>query len=179
MWRGIVLRHIGPIQLTALLLVLATLISWHTPRAIMRTFPSGAVIVGYARVVDGDTLDLSGTRIRLHGIDAPEITQTCKIAGRVYQCGLLAAQALSGLVRGQRIRCDPSGLDRYGRTIARCTTESTGVDIEAWMVRQGYAVAYTRYSHAYAVDELFARARGRGIWAGTFEWPWDYRHEAR
>ncbi len=178
-WRNVVVRHIGAIRLVGLLLVLAALVSWRTPHSIIQTHLPTAVLVGYARVIDGDTLDLSGTRIRLHGIDAPEIRQPCTTSGRIYQCGLLAAQALADLVRGRRMRCDTMGLDPYGRTIARCTTEGDGKDIESWMVRQGYAVAYTRYSYAYLTDELIARGERRGIWAGTFEWPWDYRHEAR
>ena len=84
-------------------------------------------------------------------------TQTCTIADQVYRCGERATQALADLVRGQALRCDPLGLDRYRRTIGRCKIESTGQDIESWMVRQGYAVAYTRYSYAYVHDELIAR----------------------
>jgi endonuclease YncB( thermonuclease family) len=140
---------------------------------------SAGAIAGYASVIDGETLDLSGIRIRLHGIDAPESTQTCTTAAKVYRCGDRATQAMVDLVRGQTVRCDPMGMDRYGRTIAGCKIENTGQDIEAWMVRQGHAVAYTRYSYEYVPDELVARVARRGLWAGTFEWPWDYRREMR
>jgi endonuclease YncB( thermonuclease family) len=127
-----------------LLTVATILVGWNTIRPVARTYQSGGAIVGYARVIDGDTLDLSGTRIRLHGIDAPEATQTCTIAEQVYRCGERATQALADLVRGQALRCDPLGLDRYRRTIGRCKIESTGQDIGSWMVRQGHAVAYAR-----------------------------------
>jgi endonuclease YncB( thermonuclease family) len=166
-------------DLAALLTVATILVGWNMILPVARTSHSGGAIVGYARVIDGDTLDLSGARIRLHGIDAPESTRTCTIAERVYRCGEWVTQALADLVRGQALRCDPLGLDPYRRTIGRCKIESTGQDIESWMVRQGYAVAYTHYSYAYVHDELVARISGRGLWAGTFEWPWDYRHEAR
>ncbi len=175
----VVTRHLGTIRLTVLLSITAILIGWHTILPTAHTQQSGGAIAGYARVIDGDTLDLSGTRIRLHGIDAPESTQTCTTAEQVYRCGDRATQALANLVRGQTVLCDPMGTDRYRRTIARRSIETTGQDIESWMVRQGFAVAYTRYSYDYVPDELVARLARRGLWSGTFEWPWDYRRETR
>jgi endonuclease YncB( thermonuclease family) len=176
---AVVRRHVGTIRLAVLLAVLATLAGWHLLQPNVPRLRSPEARLGYAQVIDGDTIDLAGTRIRLHGIDAPEATQTCTMGTQLYPCGHLATRALADLVRGQPIRCDPLGLDRYRRTVARCVIERTGQDIEAQMVRQGYAVAYTRFSYDYVADELVARAARRGIWADAFEWPWVYRGEAR
>jgi endonuclease YncB( thermonuclease family) len=162
-----------------LLTIAIILVGWNSILPVARTYRSGGAIVGYARVIDGDTLDLSGARIRLRGIDAPEATQTCTIAEQVYRCGERATQALADLIRGQALRCDPLGLDQYRRTIGRCKIIALASTSDPRWVRQGYAVAYTRYSCAYVHDELVARISGRGLWAGTFEWPWVYRHEAR
>jgi endonuclease YncB( thermonuclease family) len=134
---------------------------------------------GPARVIDGDTIEIANTRIRLYGIDAPEAAQTCSINNRSYRCGENATRALAGLVQGHEVRCDPTGFDRYRRTIARCEIADSSVSINSWLVRQGLAVAYRRYSHAYVSDEYIARAAHRGLWAGTFEMPWDFRHESR
>jgi endonuclease YncB( thermonuclease family) len=134
-------------------------------------------IAGHPRVIDGDTIDLSGTRIRLHGIDAPELTQTCMMGVQPYQCGTRSTLALADFMRGHVVRCIPVDVDQYRRTIARCHTEDGNIDINAWLVRQGLAVAYRRYSVEYLADELAARIAGRGLWAGAFQMPWDYRDE--
>jgi endonuclease YncB( thermonuclease family) len=156
------------------------LVVWHSfgPTASVSRH-AARVIVGYARVIDGDTIDVAGTRIRLHGIDAPESTQICVIDSRPYRCGERATLALGDLVRGHTVRCDSMGLDRYRRTLARCRLTENNLDIEGWLVRQGFAVAFRRYSSEYLVDEVLARIANRGLWAGTFQWPWDYRAETR
>jgi hypothetical protein len=114
------------------------------------------------------------TEVRLFGIDAPELTQSCTRAGRPWTCGAAASQQLSKLVAGKPVSCIATGLDRHGRTVARCT--AGGVDLNRAMVAAGYAVAYRRYSMAYVSAEESARVARRGIWSGTFEQPSEVRH---
>lgn len=126
---------------------------------------------GGARVLDGDTFDLAGERIRLQGVDAFERDQTC--AGR--PCGEASRRALQRLVSGRQVSCRPVDTDRYGRTVATCT--AGGRDLGAEMVRSGHALAYERYSRAYVDEEREARREGSGAWAyGGFIDPADYRH---
>ena len=135
-------------------------------------------IIGRASVTDGDTVVIHGTRVRLFGIDAPESAQSCEdAAGRDYRCGQRAALALADRIGESPITCEPRDTDRYGRTVAVCRKD--GEDLNAWMVEQGYAVAFRRYSTAYGSQEGAARAAKRGLWAGTFEDPSEYRRTAR
>lgn len=132
-------------------------------------------ITGRASVIDGDTLDIHGQRIRLEGVDAPESSQTCADPeGEPWRCGQKAALALSDLIGQKPVRCVPSTKDRYGRTIATCDLD--GEDLGKWLVANGWAVAYRHYSDRYIPDEEEAKAKRRGIWAGSFTMPWDYRH---
>jgi endonuclease YncB( thermonuclease family) len=200
-WRSFAADHVGTLRLGLLLVIATALLVWrpyppatemspqssvvagfprvYRPTAATPRIAAGLVgpIAGYPRVVDGDTIDISGTRIRLHGIDAPEATQTCTIGGQRYQCGARSTMALADFIRGHMVRCIPVGLDQYRRTIARCHTEEGNIDINAWLVRQGLAVAYRRYSVEYLADELRAHMAGRGLWAGSFQMPRDYRAE--
>jgi endonuclease YncB( thermonuclease family) len=133
---------------------------------------------GRARVVDGDTLDVGGVRVRLNAIDAPERHQTCiNAAGDPYPCGELARAALARIVEGQNIRCHALYFDRYKRTVAKCFAGPS--DIAALMVRYGQAVAYTRYGMDYVAAEQEARAEHRGIWAGSFQPPELWRQNSR
>ena len=135
-------------------------------------------IVGRASVTDGDTVVIRDTRIRLHGIDAPESAQLCKdAAGRDYRCGQVAALALSDRIGASPISCEPRDTDRYGRTVAVCRKETE--DLNGWMVRQGYAIAYRRYSTEYVQAEAEAKAAKLGIWAGTFLEPSEWRKAKR
>jgi len=114
--------------------------------------------------------------IRLAGIDAPESDQPCTDAGnRPWACGRVATQELVAHVAGRPLTCHPSGLDRYRRVLATCAL-ADGSDINAWMVQQGWALAYTQYSDAYRGEEAQAQAAARGIWRGSFMPPWDWRH---
>lgn len=135
---------------------------------------AGKALVGVASIIDGDTLDIHGTRLRLHGIDAPESGQMCRDGNdRPWRCGQQAALALSDRIARTPLRCHGQGGDRYGRIIAICYLN--GEDINAWMVMQGWAMAYIRYSHDYAHQQTIARAKGWGIWQGTVTAPWDWR----
>jgi endonuclease YncB( thermonuclease family) len=131
--------------------------------------------IGTATVVDGDTIAISGLRVRLEGIDAPEVGQTCGSAttGLLWRCGTEASGALSRFIRGKDVRCEPRGLDKYGRTLGVCFLGDQ--DINAWMVRQGYAWAFVKYSVKYVKEEEMARAQRLGIWQGEAALPWDYR----
>lgn len=129
------------------------------------------VIAGSATVADGDTLHLDGRRIRLQGMDAPELAQTCERNGASWPCGTTARFALAEMVQRGEVFCTSSGADAYGRALARCTVG--GVDIAEELVRQGLAVAYGR--QGYTAAEAEARAASRGMWAGRFERPQDFR----
>lgn len=134
-------------------------------------------IAGRASVIDGDTIEIHGQRIRLSGIDAIESRQRCTRADGPWACGRQSAFALAGLIGEAPIQCRSDGRDRYGRLLAVCFKGAE--DINHWMVSQGWAVAYRRYSLAYADAESEAREKQRGIWAGSFEMPWDWRRRAR
>ncbi len=125
-------------------------------------------------VVDGDSLRAGGREIRLSGIDAPELAQTCRDAsGREWACGRAARSRLEALV-AQGVTCADRGQDRYGRTLAVCSAQ--GIDIGAALVREGLAVNFM--TGGYAAQEDAARAEARGIWSGAFERPeqWRRRH---
>ncbi|HEV2124285.1 MAG TPA: thermonuclease family protein [Chloroflexota bacterium] len=113
----------------------------------------------------------------MHGIDAPELDQSCTRDGRAWACGQEAADQLKRLVTGRELRCDPVGTDQHDRTLARCY--QGGVDINRIMVESGYAVAYRKYSSEFVAAEEEAKAAKRGIWASTFELPSVYRQEDR
>lgn len=143
----------------------------------VRILRGTAALSGPARAVDGDTLVLGGTRIRLHGIDAPESAQSCRAGGRLWACGRAATRALAGLVRGKWVACEERERDRYGRVVAMCAV--AGRDLNALMVADGWAFAYRQYSRAYVAEETRARAARRGIWRGEAVAPWDWRRGKR
>lgn len=146
-----------------------------------------ADVVGIPRIVDGDTVEISGTKIRLEGIDAAESDQLCLDArGARWACGIAARDALERHASGKVWTCRPKELDRYGRTVATCFAERDekgthnlrtlgGEDVDRWMVRQGWALAFVRYSQSYVAEEAAAREGRAGLWAGAFIAPWDWR----
>lgn len=123
------------------------------------------------RVVDGDTFDLEGLRIRLFGIDAPEYGQSCG----PLDCGKAALNALADILSAGPVRCDPIGTDLYGRSLARC--RAGGFDVNREMVRRGMAWAFVRYADDYAADERVAKTSGIGIWQHPSQPAWEYRAE--
>jgi endonuclease YncB( thermonuclease family) len=136
---------------------------------------SAADLAGVPRVVDGDTVIIGDTRIRLEGIDAPETDQFCLDAdGKKWTCGISARNALDKHVAGRSVVCADKGRDRYGRTLAVCSIGAE--DLNAWMVQEGLALAYIQYSNAYVREEAESRAARRGLWAGAFIAPWEWRH---
>lgn len=131
-------------------------------------------LAGRARLVDGDTIEVAGRTVRLHGIDAPETAQGClDSSGDPFPCGTRATEALRALIAGRRVVCAGDEHDRYGRLIAIC--RAGGVDLNAEMVRRGMAVAYEDYSDDYLPEQAEARDAGRGLWAGAFEPPAEVR----
>ena len=137
-----------------------------------------ADITGHPRIVDGDTLAFGRARVRIFGIDAPEAAQTCLDRQSLpYACGTAATQAMRAIIADHDLDCRERDIDRYGRTVAQCFAGS--LDIGRELVREGWAVAFRRYSRLYDPDEAEARAADRGIWSGRFQWPWDWRREHR
>jgi endonuclease YncB( thermonuclease family) len=136
---------------------------------------SAETLSGPARVIDGDTIELAGERVRLHGIDTPEARQLCEAEGAEYRCGDMATAYLAGLTQGNQVSCQGAKRDRYKRLIAVCYVG--GNDLSAALVRAGWAVAYRRYSMDYVDDEDAARSDGVGMWCGSFEMPWEWRRK--
>lgn len=135
------------------------------------------LIAGTASVIDGDTLEIHGRRIRLHGIDAPESRQTCRQGDREIRCGQQAALALADRIARRPVSCEVRDMDRYGRSVARCS--AGGEDLNGWMVAQGHAVAYRQYSKDYVTLEEHARAVKQCIWATEFMMPAEWRKASK
>lgn len=130
---------------------------------------------GPVYVIDGDTLAMGDSRIRLEGIDAPETDQACEHARGTVACGKAATLFLRDMIGDQPVSCRASSTDRYGRAIATCFLN--GTNLNALMVRSGWAMAYRRYSSAYIQEEEAARQDVRGIWSTRFIAPWDWRRQ--
>ncbi len=135
--------------------------------------PARADITGKARVIDGHTFEVAGRRVRLHGIHAPALDQTCQWPGRTIDCGTLAKLALMDLTTGTDVVCRPRDRDPDGPFVAVCFAD--GFDIGRNMVHTGWALAYRPHSTVYIDTEEAARKAKRGMWRGTFVAPWDWR----
>lgn len=139
---------------------------------LLLALPAGAQV----RVIDGDTMDVNGTKVRLWGIDAPEGEQSCQRDSVAWLCGQESAKQLRELVRGKEVACREVDRDRYKRSVAVCSAGET--EINVWMAREGWALDYRQYSKgAYAAAEKEAREAKRGLWAGTFVPPWEWRRK--
>lgn len=147
------------------------------PSTIINSAVGAHTITGRASVIDGDTIEIHGTRIRLFGIDAPESDQSCTVQGKAFRCGQRAAFALSDEIGNKVINCQPKDRDRYGRVVAVCLVD--GKDINAWMVAKGWALAYRHYSSDYVTQEEQAAKSKIGIWQGEFVAPWVWRQSRR
>ena len=136
-----------------------------------------ADLVGHPRVVDGDTIEIDGQLIRMHGIDAPEASQLCrKKSGETWLCGQKSARVLADRIGSSVVECNQRDVDRYGRIVAVCFD---GGDLNEFMVRSGMAVAYKRYSSDYIKAENSAIVENLGIWAGEFIMPARWRRGDR
>lgn len=144
-------------------------------------FPIASMAQGFggaARVVDGDTLEVGAVRVRLHGIDAPELGQVCTHPdGARWDCGTWMADQLRARLDGRKVRCRAIETDRYGRTVATCTLD--GQDVGRMLVRDGLALAYRKYSMAYDLDEKGAVVAGRGLHGYLMARPEDHRRAVR
>ena len=141
-------------------------------------------ISGFAKVVDGDTIKINSKKIRLYGIDAPEKKQKCKKTyltisfmsfTKDYMCGEVSTQKLIKKINKQKLNCNILDVDRYKRLIGECFKRN--INLNSWMVSNGYALAYRKYSKKYVSDEINAKNNKLGIWQGKFEMPWDYRRK--
>lgn len=147
----------------------------------VRASGSEQSIAGRASVIDGDTIEIHGERIRLNGIDAPESAQFCADAGgRMYRCGVRSAEALAEwLAAASPTNCKFVERDQYGRFVGNCT-RADGVSAQKWLVRNGHAMDWPRYSNgAYFGEQSAAKAEKIGIWQGKFQPPWEWRAEHR
>ena len=125
------------------------------------------------KVVDGDTIVLNGEKIRFSGIDTPELKQTCIEDNQEVGCGMSAKMLLVKKIGNNALECISEGKDVYKRTLAECFIN--GESLSSFLVRSGYAFAYRKYSKKFIKDEDFARANKLGMWAMTFQYPWDFR----
>ena len=125
------------------------------------------------KIIDGDTIILNGEKIRFSGIDTPELKQTCLKDGQEVPCGMTAKRLLAEKISNAAVECISEGKDTYKRTLAECFVN--GESLSKFLVRSGYAFAYRKYSTKFIKDEEFAKANKLGMWAMTFQYPWDFR----
>ena len=144
------------------------------------------IIYGEATVVDGDTIKINDNKIRLFGIDAPEKKQMCKKIflsisffsfEKDYPCGVISTQKLKNLLNKKIIKCYVEGKDIFKRKLAICFRNK--LNINSWLVRNGHAVSYKKYSKKYSREEIEAKNDRLGVWQGKFEMPWDWRKNVK
>tara|TARA_Y100001958_G_C21144475_1_gene482229 strand:- start:131 stop:637 length:507 start_codon:yes stop_codon:yes gene_type:complete len=144
------------------------------------------IISGKAITIDGDTIKIKNKKIRLHGIDAPEIKQLCQRTflsififsfQENYKCGEISKKKLEKYVKNNIIKCKVEGIDRYKRILGTCYKNT--ININSRMVRNGYAVAYKKYSKKYLSAEREAKREELGLWKGKFDMPWDWRKNVK
>lgn len=145
------------------------------PLAIATLSVHAGELRGYADVLDGDSLRIGREEIRLHGIDAPEYRQICRHDDQPRRCGIEALRALEQMIGTSPVRCTWEQRDAYKRALATCY--ANGENLNARLVADGLAVAYTRYSNRYAREQQRARDAAVGVWATQFELPWRWRRE--
>tara|TARA_B100001175_G_C19126884_1_gene457040 strand:+ start:19 stop:495 length:477 start_codon:yes stop_codon:yes gene_type:complete len=138
-------------------------------------FVLAQTIKGKPRIIDGDTIHIKSNKIRLHGIDAPETKQTCKINDEVWFCGKQSTKELKNLINKQEVKCITNDVDIYNRFVAICYVNE--ININQWMVKSGWAIAYRYYSTDYIIEEKYARDNELGIWKSEFLKPYAYRKQ--
>ena len=134
---------------------------------------SNNLFASHVTVIDGDTIRLGDVKIRFSGIDAPEINQTCVASEGKVACGKISRDLLIEKVTNNKISCTDEGKDFYGRVLGECFVN--GESLSAYLVREGFAFAYRKYSNKYIEDEEYAKFNKLGMWSMEFEYPWDYR----
>ena len=135
------------------------------------------ILQGSAYVLDGDTLEIQKTRVRLAGIDAPEKAQTCQTGSQTWFCGQASSWALDQKTQGKTVQCQLQSKDQYGRWVAECFVN--GVSLNASQVQEGWAIAYERFSKAYLPQQQWAKQNKQGIWSGTWMTPEQFRKEEK
>jgi len=125
------------------------------------------------KIIDGDTIHLNNEKIRFTGIDTPELKQTCKKNSEIIYCGIEARQLLIDKIGKDKVICVREGKDRYKRTLAECFVND--LSLSRYLVREGFAFAYRKYSKKFINDEDFAKKNNMGMWSMNFEYPWDWR----
>ena len=125
------------------------------------------------KIIDGDTIHLNNEKIRFTGIDTPELKQTCKKNSEIIYCGIEARQLLIDKIGKDKVICVREGKDQYKRTLAECFVND--LSLSRYLVREGYAFAYRKYSKKFIDDEDFAKKNNMGMWSMNFEYPWDWR----
>jgi len=143
-----------------------------------RDLGSGFVVVQQCfadnlKIIDGDTIILNGEKIRFSGIDTPELKQTCLQGDQEVSCGMTAKKLLAEKIGNATIECISEEKDIYKRTLAECFVN--GESLSKFLVRSGYAFAFRKYSTKFIKDEEFAKVNKLGMWAMTFQYPWDFR----
>jgi len=124
-------------------------------------------------VTDGDTIRIGEERIRFSGIDAPELKQTCLYQEIEFNCGEYSKNLLIEKISNQEVNCIRESKDQYGRTLAECFVGKES--LSSYLVREGYAFAYRKYSDKFIADEEYAQSKGNGMWSMEFLFPWDFR----
>jgi endonuclease YncB( thermonuclease family) len=130
-----------------------------------------------AKVIDGDTIHIGSKKYRFSGIDTPEMKQTCKKDNQIVMCGVIAKNALVKKINKQQVNCKEEEIDRYKRIVAECFVNNES--LSKYLVRNGHAVAYRRYSMKFVEDEDYAKKNKLGLWSMSFDYPWDYRAKLR
>lgn len=128
-------------------------------------------------MLSGDTFAVGEDVIRLYGVDAPEPRQKCVREGITWHCGAEATGALRGVIGARDVRCEEWDRDRWGRIVSVCHVGD--IDLGAMMVTTGMALAYRKFSEAYDEREAEAKTARRGLWAGRFTAPWEWRRGKR
>ena len=134
---------------------------------------SNNLFASHVTVIDGDTIRLGDVKIRFSGIDAPEINQSCVASEGKVACGKISRDLLIEKVTNNKISCTDEGKDFYGRVLGECFVN--GESLSSYLVREGFAFAYRKYSNKYIEDEEYAKFNKLGMWSMEFEYPWDYR----
>ena len=136
-------------------------------------FLTNNLFASHVTVVDGDTIKLGDVKIRFSGIDAPEINQTCVASEGKVACGKISRDILITKVTNNKISCTNEGKDFYGRVLGECFVN--GESLSRYLVREGFAFAYRKYSDKFILDEEYAKSNRLGMWSMKFQFPWDYR----
>ena len=136
-------------------------------------FLTNNLFASHVTVVDGDTIKIGDVKIRFSGIDAPEINQTCIASEGKVACGKISKDILISKVTNNKISCKDEGKDIYGRVLGECFVN--GESLSSYLVREGFAFAYRKYSDKFILDEEYAKSNKLGMWSMKFQYPWDYR----